>query len=173
MVGLAVAGHVGGASGYPNDVEKIDREPYHTNTGAGLGGGAALWFGWAIADWVTFGLGISGGAVSTGDELVRSAAAGLRVDLFPGWPLGGPWQDVGAFFETGFGYTTTELAGEDADPLIESGGASHLAVGVFYEGIRAWQFSMGPLATVDLVWSPSVLRPVGWVGWRVAYYAGP
>ena len=173
MLGLSALAVVGGASGYPNDVAKIDNAAYYANTGVGLGGGGGLWLGWALADWVTFGLTASGGAVSTADDLVRFAGGGLKVDVFPAWSLGGLWQELGVSLEAGIALAVADAHGTSGEPLIESGGASHFAVGVFYEGIRAWQISMGPFAALDLVWSPSMLRPLGCLGWRAVYYSGP
>jgi hypothetical protein len=173
MLGATVAAALGGASGYPNDVAKIDNADFYTNTGVGLGVHGGLSMGWAMADWVTFGLTVSGGAIRTGDHLVRFGAGGLGVNLFPAWWLGGPWQDLGVMLEAGIGFAVTDALGASGDPPIESGGASHFALGAFYEGIRAWQISMGPFAALDLTWSPSALRPLGVLGWRAVYYAGP
>jgi hypothetical protein len=173
MLGMTVAAALGGASGYPNDVAKIDTAAYYTNTGVGFGGGGGLFMGWAMADWVTFSMTVSGGALSTADHRVRYGGGGLEVDLFPAWSLGGAWQDLGVMLEAGIGFTVTDVLGSSGDPAIESGGASHFVLGAFYEGIRAWQFSMGPYAAMDLTWSPSAFRPLGCLGWRAVYYAGP
>ena len=173
MLGLGVAAVVGGATGYPNDVAKIDHAEFYTNTGVGLGGHGGLWLGWALADWVTFGLTVSAGALGAGGDVLRFAGGGLRVELFPAWLLGGPWQDLGVLFDTGIGFGVADAAGTSGTPLIESGGASHFAAGLFYEGVRAWQFSMGPFIAFEHVWSPSMSRPLGCLGWRAVYYSGP
>jgi hypothetical protein len=173
MLGLGVAAVVGGATGYPNDVAKIDHAEFYTNTGVGLGGHGGLWVGWAMADWVTLELTVSAGALGAGGDVVRFAGGGLRVDLFPAWLLGGAWQDVGVLVDAGIGFGVADQAGTSGSPLIESGGASHFAAGLFYEGIRAWQFSMGPFVAFEHVWSPSMSRPLGCLGWRAVYYSGP
>jgi len=173
LVGLSIAAVIGGASGYPNDDLKIDRSEYYTNTGVGGGGSASLWLGYAMADWITFGLTVNGGVLSTGDYLVRFGGGGIRVDVFPGWPLGGEWRELGAFLDAGIGYALADVTGANADPVIDSGGNSHLGLGLFYERIRLWQFSMGPYAAFDYVWSKGASRPTGCLGWRTVYYAGP
>jgi hypothetical protein len=75
--------------------------------------------------------------------------------------------------EPGLGFTTVEASEGGLDPLIESGGGSHISLGFFYEGLRAWQFSMGPYLAADLIWSASSFSPMGLLGWRAVYYAGP
>ena len=50
---------------------------------------------------------------------------------------------------------------------------SRLAMGVVWEGVRAWMLSMGPYVAADMMWSPSSLRPATWFGWRTTFYAGP
>jgi hypothetical protein len=57
--------------------------------------------------------------------------------------------------------------------LVDTGGASRVGFGLFYEGIRAWQISMGPFAGGDILWSPTALRPVALFGWRTVLYTGP
>jgi hypothetical protein len=173
MLGLGLAAVVGGATGYPNDVAKIDNADFYTNTGVGVGGHGGLWLGWALADWVTFGLTVSAGALSAGGDVVRFAGGGVRVELFPAWLLDGPWQDLGVLVDAGIGFGVADAAGTSGTPLIESGGASHFAAGLFYEGIRAWQFSMGPFVAFEHVWSQSMSRPLGCLGWRAVYYSGP
>lgn len=172
MVGTALAGALGGASGYPNDANKVDREEFYTNTGISPGAAGMVWIGGAITDWISIGLGVTYGALFPSDQRVAGGSIELHVEAFPAWSLGGPWRELGAYVLTGAGLATVELA-EGSDPLVDTGGASRIGFGVFYEGIRVWQISMGPLAGGDVLWSPTGLRPMALLGWRTVLYAGP
>jgi hypothetical protein len=172
MVGISLAGALGGASGYPNDANKIDRDEYYTNTGVAFGGGGMVWIGGALTDWISVGLGVTYAALFPTDQLLTGGSVELHVEAFPAWALGGVWRELGVYVLTGAGLATLELA-EGSDPLVDTGAASRIGAGVFYEGIRAWQISMGPFVGGDLLWSPSALRPVALLGWRTVLYTGP
>lgn len=173
MMAIDASASLGKATGYPNDQRKIDREQYYADTGVAGGGVVSVRMGYAIDDWVTFSLAVQGSIMASSSATIRTAGAGFHVDLFPAWGLGGPWRELGVSLEPGVAYTVADPRDDSPDALVDSGGASHMAIGIFYEGIRAWQFSMGPLLAADFVWSPSASRPVGCVGWRMVYYAGP
>lgn len=172
MVGISLAGALGGASGYPNDANKIDRDEYYTNTGVSLGAGGTVWLGGALTDWISVGLGFSYAALFPSEQRLTGGAIELHVETFPGWSLGGVWRELGVYLLTGAGLATVELA-EGSDPLVDTGGASKIGFGLFYEGIRAWQISMGPFVGGDFLWSPTALRPAALLGWRTALYTGP
>lgn len=172
-IGLHLGPMVGGATGYPNDALKLDREEFQTDTGAAFGGNLGIWIGIALADWFTVGLGPSFGRLQNGDTQTRFFALGFHLDVFPAFGLGGAWEDLGVTVDAGLGAATTNDA-EDADELlIEAPIASRLGVGAFWEGIEVWKLSMGPFASFDAMWSPNALRPAAWLGWRTAFYAGP
>ncbi|MBI4705061.1 MAG: hypothetical protein HY744_28475 [Deltaproteobacteria bacterium] len=174
VVGLGLGGALGGASGYPNDAMKIDREQYHTVIGVAAGGGGSLWLGAAPCDWLTLGLGGSGGVMEGEGHQVAFFAGALRLEAFPAWSLGGYYRELGTFMESGIGFVEARAEGGGTVLPIDSGGAaSRLGVGVFYEGIRLWRLSMGPYAMFDEMWSASASRPALWLGWRTALYTGP
>jgi hypothetical protein len=172
-VGVLVGPAVGAVSGYPNDALKIDRDEFFTDTGVAGGGAAGLWLGVAITDWLALGLTGNTGKIVAADHESDYFGGAFHLDIFPAYPLGGQWREVGVMFEAGVALSNTYPSDEPDLSVIESGVASHLDLGFFYEGIRAWKFSMGPFASVDLQWSPSAFRPTGWLGWRTALYAGP
>lgn len=172
-IGLHLGPMVGGATGYPNDALKIDREEFQTDTGAAFGGNLGIWLGIALADWFTVGLGPSFGRLQNGDTQTRFFALGFHLDVFPAFGLGGAWEDLGVAVDAGLGGATTNDADDADNLLIEAPIASRLTVGGFWEGIRAWKLSMGPFASFDAMWSPNALRPAAWIGWRTAFYAGP
>jgi hypothetical protein len=172
VLGVALGPALGVARGYPNDARKIDRPEFFGDTGFSGGGAGSSWIGVGFTDWLTFGLAGHGGGLWSTDHRTVSAAFSFRVETFPAWALGGAWREFGASIEAGIGVTSTApRAG--GDDIVESGGASRFAFGLFYEGIRAWKVSMGPFAAVDVMWSSSAMRPLGWLGWRVALATKP
>ena len=172
-LGLGLGGLVGAASGYPNDALEIDREAYLTETGVSAGGSAGLWFGIALTDWFGVGLGAGFGSLTGPDHQTGFTSFGFHLDAYPAFAAGGAWRDLGLAIEAGLGFMQTTPSDDPDTILMESGAASRLAVGGFWEGIRPWKLGMGPFAMVDTMWSPSGSRPGGWFGWRINFYAGP
>ena len=85
-------------------------------------------------------------------------------------PLAGaapPWSWSFGDVEAGLSEPLTDQT------VIDGGTSSRVALGVFYEGIRAWQLSMGPYVGFDTTFSQSAVVPVAAIGWRTALYAGP
>ncbi len=171
-LGLSLGPFVGTATGYPNDSLKIDREAYETDVGFAGGGAGGSWIGVAITDWFVFGLGGMGGRLFSADHTTTYGAFAFHIDAFPAYSAGGPWRDLGLMLDVGLGLTWSQKK-DGEDKLIDSGGASRIAFGGFYEGIRLWKLSMGPFAAADVMFSPSAMRPAAWAGWRTAFYAGP
>jgi len=171
--GLLFGGMLGEASGYPNDALKVDRDEFYTDTGAAPGGTAGLWLGGTFTDWFTFAFCLNLGRMLTDELQTDFGSFGFHVEAFPAWSLGGQWQELGVMVETGIGLFRVKPEGDDSSLLVDSGGASRFGLGLFYEGIRFWQVSMGPLVGADLMWSPSAFRPAGTVAWRTVLYSGP
>lgn len=171
--GLVTGGMLGGVEGYPNDTEKIDREAYFTETGFAGGGQISNWVGIALTDWFTFGLGGHLGALAGGDLETVFWGGNFHIDVFPLYGLGGEWREVGMNLDVGVSTMTTSHVDDPDVGLVESGGASRVAVGAYYEGLRWWKLSMGPFVTYDQLWSISAFRPTAWIGWRTAFYVGP
>jgi hypothetical protein len=171
--GVALGLGVGSVAGYPNDVRKIGFESYYTETGLAPGGSMHLWLGGALSDWLNFGVGFAGGSLSTSDTATSGGGILFRVETFPFYAWDGRYRDLGVSIEAGTGASTTTPADDADSTLIDSGSASMLGVGAFYEGIRVWQLGMGPFASFDYVWSSTVLQPQLFLGWRTAVYSGP
>lgn len=172
-IGISAGANMGTVSGFPNDAVKIGRDEFEVDTGFSGGGSGILWVGLAPTDWIVFGGGFNYGRLASADHDTGFGAVAFHVDAFPLFGLGGPWREVGLTFEGGVGATTTTLRADDVDKAIDSGIASRLSAGLFYEGIRAWKVSMGPFVSYDGMWSPSAFQPTVWIGWRTALYAGP
>ncbi len=172
-LGIVAGGMLAAVEGFPNDSEKIDRERFFTETGFAGGGQVSSWIGVAITDYFVFGLGGHFGALKSSDHDTSFFGGNFHIDAFPLYMLGGEWRELGLNVDAGVSTATTSHVDEPDVGLIESGGASRVAVGVFYEGFRWWKLSMGPFATYDQLWSTSAYRPTAWIGWRTAFYVGP
>jgi hypothetical protein len=164
---------LGTATGFPNDPKKIGLERYYTETGLGIGGGGSFWIGAALADWFVFGLGFSGGGMGAGDYSVGGGAFIFHVDAFPAFGLGGRWRELGVTLETGAGGSTVTPKDDTDTKLVDSGGASSIGAGVFYDGLRLWKLSSGPFVMGTYLWSDSMRRGGAILGWRTALYTSP
>lgn len=170
-MGLDFGAELAKISGFPNDAKKIGQSSYLTSTGLGFGGGGTAWVGIALADWLTFGLGGSADTFKVASTTTTTYAFAVHVEGFPLFALGGHLRDLGVLFDAGTGVTSTSAAaGPD---LIDSGGASRVRGGVFYEGLRFSKLAMGPFVSTDYVWSDSARRGGVMLGWRTAFYALP
>jgi hypothetical protein len=172
VVGLAVGAGVTAFSGYPNDAQKVGFARYYTETGASLGGVFSLWFGGALADWFTFGVGFTGGAMPLLSDK-KASAGGLifHVEAYPLFARGGKWRDLGVMFDGGTGSATVTPKDSTAK-LIDGGGASLVGMGPFYEGLKLWKFKGGPFVEASYTWSDTVRRPALFFGWRTSLYTG-
>jgi hypothetical protein len=160
----------GKASGYPNEIDKIDAPAYRQHTKLALGSGGLVWLGVAFNDYVSFGIG--GGSLSlSGND--RDASAGVfafHVDGYPLFDLSPALKDLGLFGNFGTGPLT--IKGGDREQA-DGGLLSYLEAGVVYERLRLWRFAIGPTASVIHMWSDSGKLTSGLVGVRVAFYGGP
>ena len=172
VVGLSLGSGVAAISGFPNDARKIGRERYYTETGASVGSTFSLWLGGALSDWFTFGIGFTGGSMPTLSEL-KTSTGGLifHIEAYPLFPLGARFRDVGIMFDAGTGAATVTPKDSETK-LIDSGSASQIGGGAFYEGIKLWKIKSGPFLEGTYVWSESVRRPALFVGWRASFYTG-
>ncbi len=172
VVGLALGSGVAAISGFPNDSRKIGLLRHYTETGASIAGMGSLWFGGALSDWFTFGIGFTGGSMPLLSEQ-KASVAGLifHVEAYPLFPLGGRWRDLGMMLEAGTG--AVEVTPKDSEKLlIDSGSASQIGVGPFYEGFKLWKLKGGPFIEGSYIWSNSVRRPALFFGWRTSFYTG-
>ncbi len=171
-LGLNLGLGLGAANGFPNDSKKIGRADYYTESGVGFATGSSLWLGGALSDWLSFGVGAGFSQILAGDTESRAGMILFHTDAYPLYALGGPLEDCGVMFQAGFGFPTTIDTKTDAT-LIDGAGSSYLFVGGFWDGIKAWQFHMGPYAGVHYMWSDSVRRPLAIVGFRTTLYTAP
>lgn len=171
--GVALGPLVGGASGYPNDVLKIGRKEFLTETGFAGGGAGSLWVAMTFNDYLAFGLAGYGGAAVGASHLATFNGFAFRVEAYPAFGVGGAFRDLGFSLESGLGGLSATVTDGDGTKVIDAGLASRFAVGAFYDGVRAWKLSMGPFVAADLMWSNSSSRPAVWLGWRTAFANRP
>lgn len=165
--GLGVA--FGRASGYPNEVQKIDDPAYRANTKLGVGSNQFLWLGVAFNDYLTFGLGFGGIGLKGNDRTGKAQLFGFHLDAYPLFDLDKNLQDLGVFANVGTGPLTITGGKEDA----EGGLMSYLEGGLVYERLRLWRFGLGPSVSVAHMFSDSATLTATQVGLRVAFYGGP
>ena len=172
VVGLALGSGVGAISGFPNDSRKVGLARYYTETGASLAGMGSLWFGGALSDWFTFGIGFTGGSMPLlSDQKASTGGLIFHVEAYPLFPLGGRWRDVGILLDAGTG--SAEVTPKESEKkLVDGGSASQIGGGAFYEGIKLWKLKGGPFLEGSYVWSDSVRRPALFFGWRTSLYTG-
>jgi len=169
-IGLAGGLLTSSARGYPNDVAKIDVPEFEAHTGLGVATGGALWLGGALADWLNVGIGLIGGGIERNGVRGSGGAFNVRIEAFPLFYRGGPFQDLGVLFTAGLGGYTIERGKEK---LAEGGGTSAVGLGAFYEPWRLWQFSFGPQLEYSHQFSDTMSAHTLVVGMRTVFYGGP
>jgi hypothetical protein len=159
----------GRAQGYPNEIDKLNRGAYSSNTKLGLGTGGAVWLGVAFNDYLSFGLGM-GGLGLTGNDREASAGAFLfHVDAFPLFKVDKALRDLAVFGHVGTGPLDIKGGEDPAD----GGLMAYVEGGVAYEGLRLWRFGLGPSLSIMHMWSESATLTAALVGGRLAFYSGP
>src|SRR6188768_607762 len=145
---------LGGTTGYPNEIDKIDEPAWKASSGFAAGFGFEAWLGGALTDWFTFGVGggYFGGNGPSGN--VSGGAFLIRVETFPLYGLGGGLRDLALFGNFGAGSLT--LKGDKPDNGAErakgeSGFASVGGAGLAYELIRAKHLAIAPTAEYILL----------------------
>ena len=161
---------LGTASGYPNEIDKVDDPRYESKTGFALGSGLSFWLGGALADWFTFGVGGLFVNASGSDGTAGGGAFIVKVEAFPLYGMGGPLRDL-AFFAD-FGAGSLGIEGEPADEA-ESGLTSVAGLGSAYELFRFSRFAVAPTAQYLLTRSPTVTAHTAVLGARIVFYGGP
>jgi hypothetical protein len=159
----------GKASGYPNEIDKIDNPAFKSNTKLALGSGGLVWLGVAFNDYLSFGLGMGGMNLSGND---RDASAGIfafHVDAYPLFGVHQSLRDLGLVANLGTGPLTIKGGAEDAD----GGLLGYVEGGAVYERLRLWRFAIGPSVSVVHMWSQSAKLTGALVGGRIVFYGGP
>ena len=159
----------GRASGYPNEIDKIDAPGFKSSTKLALGNGGLVWLGVAFNDYLTFGIGMGSFSLSGNDRDASAGVFGFHVDAYPLFDVDENLQDLGVFANVGTGPMTIKGAPKEAD----GGLMSYLEGGVVYERLRLWRIGIGPSASLIHMWSESGTLTGALIGARVAFYGGP
>ena len=169
--GLALGGSVGSASGFPNDPTKIGLVRYYTDTGVGAGFGGRAWVGFALRDFLTFGLTFGALGLDAGETVFLSGMVGFHTEIFPLYGLGGPLRDLGLMAETGVGTAIVTPPDDQETLLVDGGLTSSVGLGIFYEGVRLGsKLGMGPYVSYDYMYGSSIRGGAFVLGWRTALY---
>ncbi len=175
-MGVSFGGSIGNVTGFPADIRKRTAD-FRADTGAGFGGGATLWLGGALTDWLVFGAGLGAAHTQGNGTVVQGFTFVFHTEVFPLFSLGGVFQELGIGLDTGAGSFTGEIenkpagdAGKLIAPVIESGAASRVGASIFYDGLRLWKVSTGPFVAFDYTWSATLNQPLFMIGLRTALY---
>src|SRR6187402_578617 len=97
-VGTSVGAGVAAYAGYPDVAGQIGDPNYLAASGPLFGYAVTFWGGGALRDWLTVGLGASITAAGAGGTQGGVSAAILHLEVFPFFPWGGLYQDLGFSF---------------------------------------------------------------------------
>lgn len=170
VLGFSTGLALGVASGYPNEIAKLDDPQYEAKTGFALGPGGTLWIGGALRDWFTVGVGGMYLGVNGSSGKGSGGAFILRVESFPLWPVGGSLRDLAVYATFGAGGYVVK---GDGGKRGEGGFTSVAGLGTAYELFRLGPVALGPNAEYLLIRSQSATAHQGMVGFRAVLYAGP
>lgn len=179
VIGLASGFAMGTASGYPNDLQKIDDPRWYSAGGFMAGQSAGGFVMGAFARQLNFGLwGAQGNVFSaSGAWRSRGFGGGFRVEVFPmGW-LVPALRDLGVMGQFGVGAGKLEPTDAKSTWPGADGVQSYVGVGVFHEFMFAHpgrtRWVLGPSVEYQLVSSRPFERSTLMIGLRVAFYTGP
>lgn len=171
-MGIALGAGVASIGGYPSDVKKIGNDRYYTVTGVRPSPTFELWLGGALADWVSFGVGFTGGSLlATGDDTARSGAGLFHIELFPLFYVSDKLRDLGLLIDAGAG--ASSVISKSEKKLVDSSAASLVGAGVFWEPVKLWRIRGGPFVMGNFMWSDSSRRPAIFAGFRMSLYTRP
>jgi hypothetical protein len=159
----------GDVVGYPNKLTEIGDPAFRQHV-SGFGSATSLWLGGALRDWVTFGVGLTTGAVLKGDLTGAGAGLGVRLEGYPLFALGGAWHNIGVSGEFGIGGGAVINAKDKKNALADGGSMSSLSFGTFWEVLKFWHSASGPVVQYKYSFSDSMSAHVVSVGLRTALY---
>jgi hypothetical protein len=171
-MGLSQGLGYGTYTGYPLEVAALNDPDAKQSTGPALASQFNLWMGAALRDFLTFGLGVS--LMSTqGKQVGGDFAFLIHLEAYPFFYKGGFFRDFGISIDGGLGVGVIlerDDDGKPGDPVAEGGAMSNLGVGAFWEPLRFWHFSAGPLVNYVYGFSQTMQAHQGVVGFRFVFY---
>ncbi len=168
-MGFIVGPSFGWAGGNPSDKAKQDRPEFERKIKGGFGYRLTPFFGGALTDWFTFGLGASLGDFSSSKYASGFGTFVFHLEVFPLFAQGGVYRDLGLAVDFGAGTSSIRNKSTGKD-VADSGVMSTAGLGVFWEPLRAWKFAGGPYVGYQRNWSRWYSRNDVTGGLRLMFY---
>lgn len=183
--GIALGLGFGSATGYPNEVAKINDPKYKADTGFGGGNATSLWLGVAFRDWLVFGVGahfytiqaskcplFPGQKDAPADCTASFGGVFMaHIEAYPLFYQGPAFQNLGIFTEMGAGPRNIQ---QGTRVIADGGFLSFMSLGVVYEPLRLGDhLSMGPFVQGSHEFSETLTADQLVLGFRGVYYGGP
>lgn len=176
VLGLALGGGVGGASGYPNDINQIGDPSYYSASGWMVGSSYTLFLMGAVTDYLNFGVFFGQASFRNADWRSTGSEGGVRLEAFPLAVVLPKLAGLGALAQFGVGGSKLTATGPAAAPPAQ-GTQSFGDVGLLYEWafgyLKHGHFAAGPSLEYEAIWSQSIERHGLVASVRVAFYGGP
>ncbi len=168
--GISSGLSLGRAWGYPNEAEKIDRRQFLADTKLGWSFGGTLWLGGALTDWFTFGFGLLQAGLSGHGLTAGGGAYVIHLETFPFFYSGKQGQNFGLLANFGAG---SVVIMREKESRANGGNMGVIGLGAFWEPLRFWHFSAGPLLEGTYLFSSSAHFLSLTAGMRLVFYGGP
>lgn len=169
VLGWIAGGSLGAATGNPDDKGKRTDPAFERSTGLATGYRLTPFFGGALTDWFTFGLGLSFGSLVGGEETTGITTFVFHLEAFPLFGEGGVYRDLGLTADFGAGSSSIEDQAT-GEKVAASGVASTAGLGAFWEPVRFWNLAGGPYLGYQHNWSRWYARDDITLGLRIMFY---
>lgn len=170
---------LGGASGTPNNANKINDSRYYSSSGLMLGNSFTLFIMGALADPISFGFFFNGQGFSNSDYKASGSGFGFRLDLYPfaiSKMFKPALRDIAITSEFGIGGVLMTPKNDDKT-ISAQGTQSFLSTGIMYDlkvaKLLGGHLSLGPEVDYQVVTSTSAEEHGVSVAFRVAFNGGP
>lgn len=170
VAGIGLGLTLGNATGYPNELAKLDVPGYRRDTALAFGGVNRLWLGGALTDYFVFGLGLAGLSMKHGETKAEGSAFIFHLEGYPLFYRGGVFRDLSIFGD--FGAGGAKITGHSREDA-EGGLMSVVGVGAGYEPLRFWRFTFGPAVEYWHWWSQTVTLNAVSAEARLTFVGGP
>ena len=170
---------LGGASGTPNNANKINDSRYYSSSGLMLGNSFTIFVMGALADPISFGFFFNGQGFSNGDYKSGGSGFGFRLDLYPfaiTKRFNPALRDLALTSEFGIGGMQMTPKNDDKTTLAQ-GTQSFLSTGIMYDvkvaKLLGGHLSLGPEVDYQVITSTSAEQHGASVAFRLAFNGGP
>jgi len=175
VIGLAAGAGAVGASGYPNDLNKIGDPNFYSAGGWMAGTSESVLLLGALTDYLNFGFWYTHESAENKDWRSLGNGGGLRVELFPLVDLAPRVAGLG--FLGQFGLGSGFLQSKTLDVPRAGGTQSFIATGALYEWpfghVLGGHLGAGPTIEYHAIWSQAFERHGLLASVRLVFYGGP